>query len=146
MYRWRHRSVSRFFQRRLLQVRLGPITVLNKTIFDVVANRPDGPNYLQFVGWVYLWGAILHWITAALNCTMRTTRNSVEYILTIWTGCNLLQYVTLFSCDTFGFFVSWVRSSQNAYLLVMHYLPFILGRCISNMECRRSPDKYILPP
>lgn len=51
----------------------GPITVLNKTIFDTVANRPGGPNYLQFVGWVYFWGAILHWITAALNCTMHTT-------------------------------------------------------------------------
>ncbi|GJJ15581.1 hypothetical protein Clacol_009859 [Clathrus columnatus] len=32
----------------------GPITVLNKTIFDVVANRAGGPDYLQFVGWVYL--------------------------------------------------------------------------------------------
>ena len=47
---------------------IGPITVLNKTIYDVVANKPGGPNYLQFIGWVYLWGAILHWITAALNC------------------------------------------------------------------------------
>lgn len=50
---------------------LGPITVLNKTIFDVVANHPGGPNYLQFIGWVYLWGAIFHWITAALNCKFK---------------------------------------------------------------------------
>lgn len=47
----------------------GPITVLNKTIFDIIERQPDPPNYLQFIGWVYLWGAILHWITAALNCT-----------------------------------------------------------------------------
>ncbi|GJE91934.1 anion exchanging protein [Phanerochaete sordida] len=68
----------------------GPITVLNKTIFDIIERQDNSPDYLQFVGWVYLWGAILHWITAALN----------------W--CNFLRYVTLFSCDTFGFYVSWV--------------------------------------
>ncbi|TFY80382.1 hypothetical protein EWM64_g3632 [Hericium alpestre] len=68
----------------------GPITVLNQTIFNIIEKHPDSPNYLQFIGWVYLWGAILHWITALLNC------------------CNFLRYVTLFSCDTFGFYVSWV--------------------------------------
>lgn len=46
----------------------GPITVFNKTIFTITQNQPDAPNYLQFMGWVYLWGAILHWITALLNC------------------------------------------------------------------------------
>lgn len=46
----------------------GPITVLNKTIFDIIEGQSDAPDYLQFIGWVYLWGAILHWITAALNC------------------------------------------------------------------------------
>ena len=47
---------------------LGPITVLNKTIYDILKDREDAPNYLHFIGWVYMWGAILHWITAALNC------------------------------------------------------------------------------
>ncbi|KAJ3731463.1 HCO3 transporter family-domain-containing protein [Lentinula guzmanii] len=68
----------------------GPITVFNKTIFRIIQGQPDAPNYLHFVGWVYLWAAIIHWITAILN----------------W--CNFLKYVTLFSCDTFGFYVSWV--------------------------------------
>ncbi|KAJ3711718.1 HCO3 transporter family-domain-containing protein [Lentinula raphanica] len=68
----------------------GPITVFNKTIFRIIEGQPDAPNYLHFVGWVYLWAAIFHWITATLN----------------W--CNFLKYVTLFSCDTFGFYVSWV--------------------------------------
>ncbi|KAH0586119.1 hypothetical protein H2248_007387 [Termitomyces sp. 'cryptogamus'] len=68
----------------------GPITVFNKTIFDILEGRNDSPNYLHFIGWVYLWAAIIHWITAVLN----------------W--CNFLKYVTLFSCDTFGFYVSWV--------------------------------------
>ncbi|KAI0051460.1 anion exchanging protein [Auriscalpium vulgare] len=68
----------------------GPITVLNQTIYNIIEKHPDSPNYLHFIGWVYLWGAILHWITALLN----------------W--CNFLRYVTLFSCDTFGFYVAWV--------------------------------------
>ncbi|KII86632.1 hypothetical protein PLICRDRAFT_43269 [Plicaturopsis crispa FD-325 SS-3] len=68
----------------------GPITVFNKTIYDITQKQPNPPNYLHFVGWVYLWAAIFHWITAILN----------------W--CNFLKYVTLFSCDTFGFYVSWV--------------------------------------
>ncbi|KAH7882409.1 HCO3 transporter family-domain-containing protein [Phlebopus sp. FC_14] len=68
----------------------GPITVFNKTIYDIIERQSDPPNYLHFIGWVYLWAAIIHWITAVLN----------------W--CNFLKYVTLFSCDTFGFYVSWV--------------------------------------
>ncbi|KAJ7465303.1 HCO3 transporter family-domain-containing protein [Mycena latifolia] len=68
----------------------GPITVFNKTIYDIIENQAEPPNYLQFIGWVYLWAAILHWITAILNF------------------CNFLKYVTLFPCDTFGFYVSFV--------------------------------------
>ncbi|KIM78505.1 hypothetical protein PILCRDRAFT_98396 [Piloderma croceum F 1598] len=77
----------------------GPITVFNKTIYDITQNTPGAPNYLQFVGWVYLWSAILHWITAILN----------------W--CNFLKYVTLFSCDTFGFYVSWVYLQYGVQVL-----------------------------
>ncbi len=46
----------------------GPITVFNKTIYTILQQQPDAPDYLQFIGWVYLWSAIIHWITAALNC------------------------------------------------------------------------------
>ncbi|KLT39446.1 hypothetical protein CC85DRAFT_288567 [Cutaneotrichosporon oleaginosum] len=67
----------------------GPITVFNKTIFDIFRGRDDW-NYLHFMGWVYLWGAILHWIAAALNAVKG------------------LKYVTRFSCDTFGFYVAAV--------------------------------------
>ncbi|CCL99466.1 uncharacterized protein FIBRA_01484 [Fibroporia radiculosa] len=81
----------------------GPITVLNRTIFNIIERQPDPPNYLQFVGWVYLWGAILHWITAALN----------------W--CNFLQYVTLFSCDTFGFYVSWVYLQYGVQVVTRQF-------------------------
>ncbi|EMD39677.1 hypothetical protein CERSUDRAFT_103670 [Gelatoporia subvermispora B] len=81
----------------------GPITVLNKTIFDIIEKQDNPPDYLQFVGWVYLWGAILHWITAALN----------------W--CNFLRYVTLFSCDTFGFYVSWVYLQYGVQVITRQF-------------------------
>lgn len=45
----------------------GPITVFNKTIFEIFRGRSDGYDYLHFMGWVYLWAAILHWVTAILN-------------------------------------------------------------------------------
>ncbi|OSX57260.1 hypothetical protein POSPLADRAFT_1157255 [Postia placenta MAD-698-R-SB12] len=83
----------------------GPITVLNKTIYNIIERQPDAPNYLQFVGWVYLWGAILHWITAVLN----------------W--CNFLQFVTLFPCDTFGFYVSWVYLQYGVQVVTRQFPP-----------------------
>ncbi|KAA1473803.1 hypothetical protein DENSPDRAFT_840295 [Dentipellis sp. KUC8613] len=81
----------------------GPITVLNQTIFRIIEGHPDSPPYLHFIGWVYLWGAILHWITAALN----------------W--CNFLRYVTLFSCDTFGFYVSWVYLQYGVQVVTRQF-------------------------
>lgn len=77
----------------------GPITVFNKTIYDIIEGESNPPNYLHFIGWVYLWAAIIHWVTAILN----------------W--CNFLKYVTLFSCDTFGFYVSWVYLQYGIQVL-----------------------------
>ncbi|KAJ7134334.1 bicarbonate transporter [Mycena epipterygia] len=77
----------------------GPITVFNKTIYNIIQNEIDPPVYLHFVGWVYLWAAIFHWITAILNF------------------CNFLKYVTLFSCDTFGFYVAWVYLQYGVQVL-----------------------------
>jgi hypothetical protein len=45
----------------------GPITVFNKTIFDILEGKPDSPNYLHFVGWVYFWSALMHLALAILN-------------------------------------------------------------------------------
>ncbi|KAG9312657.1 HCO3 transporter family-domain-containing protein [Chiua virens] len=81
----------------------GPITVFNKTIYDITQKQINPPNYLWFVGWVYLWAAIIHWITAALN----------------W--CNFLRYVTLFSCDTFGFYVSWVYLQYGVQVITRQF-------------------------
>ncbi|KAF8599454.1 hypothetical protein BDV93DRAFT_497765 [Ceratobasidium sp. AG-I] len=77
----------------------GPITVLNKTIYDILKTRQDAPEYLHFIGWVYLWAAIMHWVAAALN------------------AANFLRYVTRFSCDTFGFYVAWVYLQYGVQVL-----------------------------
>ncbi|KAJ1303556.1 hypothetical protein OPQ81_011740 [Rhizoctonia solani] len=77
----------------------GPITVLNKTIYDILKTRDDRPEYLHFIGWVYLWAAIMHWIAAALN------------------AASFLRYVTRFSCDTFGFYVAWVYLQYGVQVL-----------------------------
>lgn len=58
---------------RLLIKLLGPITVFNKTIYDIIEGQEDAPVYLHFIGWVYLWAAILHWITAILNCMAKSS-------------------------------------------------------------------------
>ncbi|KAG2034876.1 HCO3 transporter family-domain-containing protein [Suillus americanus] len=81
----------------------GPVTVFNKTIYDIINKQPDAPNYLHFVGWVYFWAAIIHWVTAILN----------------W--CNFLKYVTLFSCDTFGFYVSWVYLQYGVQVITRQF-------------------------
>ena len=44
--------------------------MFNKTIFNILNTQSNPPNYLQFIGWVYLWAAIFHWITAILNCNI----------------------------------------------------------------------------
>lgn len=37
------------------------------------------------------------------------------------TGCNFLKYVTLFSCDTFGFYVSWVYLQYGVQVITRQF-------------------------
>jgi hypothetical protein len=39
------------------------------------------------------------------------------------TGCDFLKYVTLFSCDTFGFYVSWVYLQYGVQVLTRQFVP-----------------------
>ncbi|KAL1408759.1 hypothetical protein Q8F55_005572 [Vanrija albida] len=128
----------------------GPITVFNKTIYDIFEGRDDF-NYLHFMGWVYLWGAILHWVAAAMNVVKG------------------LKFVTRFSCDTFGFYVAAVyvqygiqtvtrqfhQSSTPAAFLglilalvtlaVPHYFTALAGSGYINKHFRRFCSDYGMP-
>ncbi|KAL7420587.1 hypothetical protein Q5752_004538 [Cryptotrichosporon argae] len=128
----------------------GPITVFNKTIYDIFRGRQDF-NYLHFMGWVYLWGAILHWLAAGLNAV------------------HGLRYVTRFACDTFGFYVSAVyvqygiqtvtrqfaRSSTPAAflgiilalvtLVLPHYFTALARSGYGNKHFRRFCADYGMP-
>ena len=39
----------------------------------------------------------------------------------VFLGCNFLKYVTLFSCDTFGFYVSWVYLQYGIQVLTREF-------------------------
>ena len=128
----------------------GPITVYNKTIYDIFQGREDF-DYLAFVGWAYLWAAILHWVAAALNAVRG------------------LKYVTRFACDTFGFYVSAVyvqygiqvvtrqfgQSSVTAgflgiilaviTLVLPHYFNAVAGSGYGNRHVRRFCADYGMP-
>ncbi|RXK37225.1 anion transporter [Tremella mesenterica] len=128
----------------------GPITVFNKTIYDIFHHHPNF-IYLHFIGWVYLWAAILHWIAALLGAVRG------------------LKYVTRFSCDTFGFYVSAVyvqygiqtvtrqfsQSSVTASILgvllavmtlvLPHYFNAVAGSGYTNKQVRRFCADYGMP-
>ncbi|WVF67972.1 hypothetical protein IAT40_002734 [Kwoniella sp. CBS 6097] len=129
----------------------GPITVFNKTIYDIFETKTDGPNYLHFIGWVYLWAAIFHWIAALCNAVKG------------------LKYVTRFSCDTFGFYVAAVyvqygiqvvtrqfgqTSTASGFLGIIlailtlvlpHYFNAIAGSGYINKHFRRFCADYGMP-
>lgn len=101
--------------------RTGPITVFNKVIYDIIEREANPPNYLHFIGWVYLWGAIFHWITAILNCEQNHSCLIRFVFMNSFAGCNFLKYVTLFSCDTFGFYVAWVYLQYGVQVLTRQF-------------------------
>lgn len=93
--------------------------MLNKTIYEILRETPDAPDYLQFMGWVYLWGAIFHWVSAVLNCERKIP--SKRRLSSFYQGCNFLRYVTLFSCNTFGFYVSWVYLQYGVQVVTRQF-------------------------
>ncbi|OCF39812.1 anion transporter [Kwoniella heveanensis CBS 569] len=129
----------------------GPITVFNKTIYDIFETKTDGPDYLHFIGWVYLWAAIFHWIAALCNAVKG------------------LKYVTRFSCDTFGFYVAAVyvqygiqvvtrqfgqTSTASGFLGIIlalltlvlpHYFNALAGSGYINKHFRRFCADYGMP-
>ncbi|KAF2744484.1 hypothetical protein M011DRAFT_520950 [Sporormia fimetaria CBS 119925] len=79
----------------------GPITVFNYTVYDMMKSR--GTNYFAFMAWIGIWSLILHWILAITN------------------SCNLLRYVTRFSCDIFGFYVAFIYLQKGIQVLTLQW-------------------------
>jgi Na+-transporting NADH:ubiquinone oxidoreductase subunit NqrE len=77
----------------------GPITIFNKTIYDIfvkngAATPGGGFDYLQFIGWVYMWAAILHWISALLNGKFCPRFLSSQFsVYRLINGTRTVQYV-----------------------------------------------------
>ncbi|KAF2280374.1 uncharacterized protein EI97DRAFT_491800 [Westerdykella ornata] len=79
----------------------GPITVFNYTVYNMIT--PRGTNYFAFMAWIGIWAAIMHWILAITN------------------SCNLLRYVTRFSCDIFGFYVAFIYIQKGIQVLTLQW-------------------------
>ncbi|RKF63423.1 putative transporter [Erysiphe neolycopersici] len=75
----------------------GPITVFNYMVYDIMS--PTGTNYLSFMALIGLWSMFMHWALAITN------------------SCNLLKYVTKFSCDIFGFYVAFIYLQKGIQVL-----------------------------
>jgi hypothetical protein len=82
----------------------GPITVFNKVIFQIFQGRQNF-QYLQFMGWVYLWGAILHFIAAFSNGASSCPISCVPASLTnsrCWSEMGhsvLVRYIWVLRCS-----------------------------------------------
>ncbi len=50
----------------------------------------------------------MHIALAIMNGIILVRTHRFEFLNMAPPACNFLKYVTLFSCDTFGFYVSWV--------------------------------------
>ena len=79
----------------------GPITVFSYTVYDIVV--PGGTNYFAFMAWIGIWSLLMHWILAFSN------------------SCNALTYVTLFTCDTFGFYVAFIYLQKGIQVLTRQW-------------------------
>jgi hypothetical protein len=79
-------------------------TILSQTILKILEGRTDSPDYLHFLGWTHFWGAIFHWIMTTLNCPSRVLVDVIRE-RDLLSGCNFVQYVTVFSFETLGFYV-----------------------------------------
>jgi hypothetical protein len=86
----------------------GPITVFNKTIYDIIissSSGSDAPNYLHFMGWTYLWAAIFHWIAAMFNGTSKRASHGVRMTLHPW----VVQWRWKGDVGTYG----WISVADN---------------------------------
>lgn len=102
----------------------GPIAIFNYTVYDIIKNR-DTP-YFPFMACICLWSMGMHWFLAIFNFS------------------NGLKWVTRYSCDAFGLFISIVYLQKGIQICTRQfaevgdasgYLSIIVGMCIMIFGC-----------
>lgn len=79
----------------------GPIAIFNYTVYEIIV--PKGIPYFPFMCWISLWSMAMHFIIAIFN----------------W--INSLRYVSLFSCDIFGFFICIVYIQKGIQICTRQF-------------------------
>lgn len=74
----------------------GLISLFNYTIYDIARDQGIVDLYPQFIAWVSIWAAIMHWMAAISN----------------W--CDYMRYITDFSSNAFGMYVGIIYMSTLA--------------------------------
>ncbi|AOA62212.1 Boron transporter 1 [Komagataella phaffii CBS 7435] len=79
----------------------GPIAIFNFTVYDLIKDRDV--DYFSFMCWVCLWSTLMHFILAIFN--------TVNYI----------RYITMYSCDVFGFFINCIYIQKGIQILTRQF-------------------------
>ncbi|KAF1811655.1 HCO3 transporter family protein [Eremomyces bilateralis CBS 781.70] len=94
----------------------GLISLFNYTTFDIIQmHAPEW--YPQFMAWVGIWAAILHWLTA------------------LWNWCDYMRYVTDFSSDSFGLYVGIIYMIKGVEELVYQFRDPESSRSAGFLSC-----------
>lgn len=75
----------------------GLISLFNYTIYDIAVAQGIRDLYPQFICWVSIWAAIMHWLSAIFN----------------W--CDYMRFITDFSSQSFGFYVGTIYMSTSLH-------------------------------
>ncbi|KAK4506509.1 hypothetical protein PRZ48_000241 [Zasmidium cellare] len=81
----------------------GLISLFNYTIYDICVDQGIRDLYPQVIAWVSIWAAITHWMAAIFN----------------W--CDYMRYITDFSSNSFGTYVSIIYMIKGVEELVANF-------------------------
>ncbi|KXT04267.1 hypothetical protein AC578_7892 [Pseudocercospora eumusae] len=81
----------------------GLISLFNYTIFDICVAQGIRDLYPEFLAWVAIWAAITHWMSSIFN----------------W--CDYMRYITDFSSNSFGTYVSIIYMIKGVEELVANF-------------------------
>ena len=83
----------------------GLISLFNYTVYDIIQIY-DITLFPAFMVWVSIWAAIFHWLVA------------------IWNLCDYMRFVTDFSSQSFGYYVSIVYIIKGVELLTVEFVKY----------------------